>query len=110
MERPNNIKESSSNSPRIQHFGPNVRAHKRHFLQQSEYTICAHYNNEWHFDQHEAVFSRDNPNQDLIWRFDIPISERNKVIAILDSYNINAFSLYGSEEALMQTLAMRKLL
>jgi len=32
-----------------------------------------------------------------------------KVLKILDSYNLNAFSLFGSEESLMETLAAREL-
>jgi len=35
-ERPANIKLSDSRGPTIHRFGPNVRTHRRHFLQQSE--------------------------------------------------------------------------
>ncbi len=32
-----------------------------------------------------------------------------KVQKMLDSYNLNAFSLFGSEESLMETMALREL-
>jgi hypothetical protein len=37
------------------------------------------------------------------------ISERQKVLKILDEVNVNAYSLFGSEESLMETLAVREL-
>jgi len=40
-ERPNNIKGGGSDRPSITSMGPRVKTHKRHFLQQSEYTFCA---------------------------------------------------------------------
>jgi hypothetical protein len=47
--------------------------------------------------------------QDLLWKFNIPTSERLKVLKFLDAHNLNAFSLFGSEESLMETMALREL-
>jgi hypothetical protein len=48
--------------------------------------------------------------QDVLWKFNIPSTERLKVLRLLnDDYNINAFSLFGSEESLMETMALREL-
>jgi FRG domain-containing protein len=107
-ERPDNVKLSGSDRPNIHRFGPNVRTHRRHFLQQSEYTVCTRFGNEWEFASHQSVFDLGNRHQDLLTRFDIPMSEREKVLRRLDAYNLNASSLFGSEESLMETLAMRK--
>ena len=37
-------------------------------------------------------------------------SERTKVLRMLDDHNINAYSLFDSAEALLETLALRRLL
>jgi hypothetical protein len=107
-ERPANIKSSDSRDPIIHRFGPNVRTHRRHFLQQSEYTVAARFDREWEFAPHKAVFDLNAENQDLLTKFDISVSERNKVIKRLDSFNLNASSLFGSEDSLMETLATRR--
>jgi hypothetical protein len=105
--------------PCICRLGPYVKTHRRHFLQQSEYTICiARDKNEWYFASHEDAVARcgrcDEDNdvgrvQDFLWKFNIPYSERLKVLKLLDGYNINAFSLFGSEESLMETMALREI-
>ena len=56
-------KLDSSDKPRIRSFGPNVRSHSRHFLQQSEYTIAVQYlEGEWWFKPHEEVFAAEMPD------------------------------------------------
>lgn len=95
--------------PRIQVRGPYVRTHRRHFLQQCQYTVCLQFGKtgplaEWHYASHEAVFSKPaalgRGGQDQLWKFTIPRSERERVLAYLDEHNLNAYSLFGSEEAL----------
>ena len=101
----------SSNQPEIyilpkQYFP----THQRHFLQQGEYTICVqNRESEWRFVPHERAFGRDDPNIDVIWQFNLPAAERLKVLKLLDRSNINAFSLFQSEESLMETMAFREL-
>ena len=51
---------------------------------------------------------RYNSN-DVIWKFNLPATERLKVLKLLDRSNINAFSLFQSEESLMETMAFREL-
>jgi hypothetical protein len=109
-EMPNNEKFRVSNSPSIYLIGPNITAHKRHFLQQATYTVCVTYDpvSGWHFASHEGVFNREQ-GQDELWKFRIPITERIKVLRILDEHNLNSFSMFGSEESLMETLAVREM-
>lgn len=96
--------------PLVRRIGPHVRAHRRHFLQQSDYTMCAIFEDgPWRFANHETVFSLDNKKQDILWKFNIPWAERTKVLTQLDAYNLNAYSLFESEESLMETLAFRTL-
>lgn len=103
-------KFDSSDSSRIFAFGPNVRTHPRHFLQQGEYTLCCQFlEGTWHFKSHATVFGRGEDAQDHLWKFTFPASEAPVVLEQLEQYNINAYSLLQSEEALMQTLARRLL-
>jgi len=103
-------KSSSSDAPRIVSFGPNVRSHARHFLQQSEYTIAAQFQgDEWWYTPHERVFAASSLTQDCLWKLTLPKSERRKVLEVLDAHNLNAFSLFQTEEALLNTIAVREL-
>ena len=89
--------------------------HRRHFLQQAEYTFCVqhkkgeHRKREWHFGPHERALGRGDSDIDVIWKFNLPATERLKVLKLLDRSNMNAFSLFQSEESLMETVAFREL-
>lgn len=98
-----------TNTP-ITALGPPVGTHRRHFLQKCWYTICAvEKENGLHLASHEDVVARGDPEQDVIRKFNIPSAERLKVLSLLENYNLNAFSLFGSEESLMETMATREL-
>lgn len=94
----------------IRILGSHVRTHRRHFLQQSVYTVCesSDVNDNWHYDSHQDVFENRRSGQDFLWKFDIPSTERVKVLRVLDEHNLNAYSLFDSEEALLETLWVRK--
>ena len=101
----------SSNWPEI-HILPKqyARTHQRHFLQQCEYTYCVqNEKSEWRFVPHERAFGRGDSNMDVIWKLNLPAAESLKVLKLLDRSNINAFSLFQSEESLMETMAFREL-
>jgi hypothetical protein len=108
-EQPDSIKVHNSNEPQIITFGPNVRTHKRHFRQQSRYTACVKFEgSEWLFEPHDSVFGlKDNLNQDLLWKITIPARERIKALRYLDKFNLNQFTLFDSEDALLEMLALR---
>lgn len=103
-------KVRSSDKPQIIGLGPYIRSHPRHFLQQSEYTVSALFHESaWQFTAHESVFEAASGEQDLLWKVTIPATERLKVLKALDAYNLNAFSLFQTEEALLSTLALREI-
>jgi hypothetical protein len=56
---------------------------------------------------HESAFSENRQDQDLLWKFNIPDKESRNTLLYLDQHNINAYSLFGSEDALMRTVAFR---
>lgn len=103
-------KSYSSNKPYISTFGPYIKSHKRHFLQQSQYTVCSitKDKNKSFYTSHDNFAKLDEEKHDLLWKFNLPVSERLKVLKKLDQYNLNSFSLFGNEESLMQTIAQRE--
>jgi hypothetical protein len=102
------FKISGNNMAVVYPQGPYVTTHRRHVLQQSEYTLCLIYTDEWYFESYHTVFDHGVDQQGLCCKFTIPAAERPKVLRELDQYNLNAFSLFESEESLMQTLAARE--
>ena len=104
-------KTGASNAPQIVSFGPYVRSHPRHFNQQSSYTICCRFDSgPWKFACHDLVYGTSQNDQDLLWKFTLPASERTRVMRLLDANNINAYSLFQTDEALLRTIATRELL
>jgi hypothetical protein len=104
------MKLGGSDSPCIFSVGPIIKTHKRHFRQQSRYTICAKFEaqNEWVFANHGTVFGMENREQDLLWKIVIPGSERVKVLRHFDKFSLNEFTLFDTEEGLLEMLAMRE--
>ncbi len=87
-------------------LGPNVRSHRRHFLQQSRYTICtALTGDNWAYAKHEDVVARGETGQDRLWKINIPVSARVEFLRKLHKMNINSFSLFATEDSLLATLA-----
>lgn len=110
LERPYGWKGWRNGEPCIYLQGPYASVHRRHFLQQSVYSFCLKdVEQDWRYAPHESVFERNNPNQDHLNKFILPSSEREKVLTQLNAYNLNAYSLFESEEALMETLSFREL-
>lgn len=103
-----NFKVSGNQMSVVQIFGPYVKTHRRHVLQQSQYTVCLSFHDEWRFESYDSVFESGHRQQAFCWKFTIPATERQKVLALLDEHNLNAFSLFGTEESLMETLATRE--
>jgi FRG domain len=105
----------STDAPQLKRLGRYVSTHRRHVLQQCEYTVCATYNTAekaWRFTPQESVLAREDGSiaqfNHRLWKFRLPSSQRGTVLAFLDSVNLNAYSLFGSEESLMETLAVRE--
>ena len=110
-EMPHGTKGGAVGGPTIKAIGPYVPGDRRHFRQQSDYTICGRFDttsNGWRFEPHQTVFEARRPNQDVLWRFDFASSEREKVLSMLDEYNLNGFSLFDSDETLLEMLWLRE--
>lgn len=105
-ELPNKL--HGNDMPLVFRYGPYVKTDRRHFLQQSEYTLCIRFYDEWKFEPYSTVFDEGLHRQGLCWKFDIDTTERRKVLTELNEYNLNAWSLFGSEESMMETLATKE--
>ena len=104
------LRAHGTDSPELKQLGHFIAAHPRHALQQCNYTVCPIYktdDGEWRFTSHEEAMADEDEGQ--LWKFNLPSSERGKVLTHLSEHNLNAHSLFGSEESLMETLADREL-
>lgn len=110
LEFVDGAKIGSSDRPQIKTFGPYIKSHQRHVLQQCEYTLSATFKErEWRYVPHADVFALGEKSQDSLWKFTIPAAERLSVLRRLDLYNLNAYSLFLTEDALLETVALREL-
>jgi len=58
---------------------------------------------------HERVSERASERQNIVIKIDISRTKRVEFLSRLNESNINEFSLFQSEEALMKTLAFREI-
>jgi hypothetical protein len=104
-------KGTSTDQPQICVLGPYVKVHRRHFLQQSQYTICVEFDeNGAIYTDHERVTRKNDDKQDMLWKFNIPVTERARVLGELNRMNINSFSLFGSEDSLVETISTNEII
>jgi len=107
-DRPEGIYGGTIGEPMIQLLTGHTRTPRRHFFQQSIYTVCESRNDgKWQFDSHQKVFDNPHSKQDFLGKFDIPSTDREEVMRLLDQYNLNAYSLFESDESLLETLWLR---
>jgi hypothetical protein len=95
--------------------GRYLRTHQRHYLQQANYSMCVRLKlvgsgKDFLFSPHEPAMARAVGKDGKLIKYKIPVHLRTSVLIQLDRMNINAFSLFGSDEALNRTVARRELL
>ncbi|MEP7135956.1 MAG: FRG domain-containing protein [Chloroflexota bacterium] len=88
-----------------------ARRNKRHYLQQSFYTVCyKKINGDVHYASHEdpsAMGEKNGYSGEPIIKYILPAGERVKALHSLEAYNINSYSLMGTEESLLETLFLQ---
>ena len=93
----------------VYRYGPYVKIHRRPFSTAKRVQAVPLHTNRTGVSNNMTRFSTaDSINKETCWRFAIPAGERRKVLKLLDEHNLNAFSLFGSEESMMETLAARE--
>ncbi len=96
------------NEPHIMGLGPNIVTTPLHFRQQSEYTICRVIRNSWcSYASHEEVFQKADAHQDVLVKYRLPRSQRGPFLERLSLMNIDAYTLFGTEDSLMEALAYK---
>ena len=104
-------KVTTSDAPNIHSLGPYARIHERHFLQQSQYTICVQRgadNNLSYASHVDALAETPVTQQDILWKLNIHASRRKSFLTRLDAMNINDFSLFGTVDSLVAALALKE--
>lgn len=100
----------------INFIGEYMASHKRHFLQQSKYSVCLikeYPGKIKDFCSHTScisAFAGENFPQAIIFKYILPGSEKKAALKDLDKMNINKYSLFGDEESLLNTLFNREAL
>jgi len=101
-------KTACAQKPHICTLGPTIATDPKHYLQQSEYSVCVRREGEETcFASYEDV--EEEEGQDELLEYNFPGSEALKVLGKLDLMNITAYSLFNSESSLMETLALREM-
>ena len=89
--------------------GPTIRTHRRHYAQQAEYTYCRKkLDSGWVYSSHENALEETGGSQDILQKYILSSDIRCEALADLDLMNINAYTLFGSEEGLAEMLANRE--
>jgi len=98
-------------APQMFELGPYISTHRRHFMQQGQYTVCVKKSNDnWVYSSHEEFFSvSTDEDQDYLMKITLPGSMKNQVLNRLQSMNINMFTLFGNEDSLMDMLAFKEI-
>lgn len=105
-EMPNVIKDAAHWKPGIQVLWHSGAAHPRHFAQMSYYSACVVTNDRIRkYCNHESVFSEVREDQDILYKINIPMSERNKALEALFEININAYTLFHSDDSIFEKIA-----
>lgn len=110
VEMPNGDKSVSSIEPQITQLGPRVRTDKRHFAQKAWYTVATKWsieNSQHIFCSHHEIFNNPKKDQDISIKITIPATDRKLALKELNDYNINHFTLFQNEDALIKTLGIK---
>jgi hypothetical protein len=104
---------SGSSDAHMWVIGQYMVSHPRHLLQQCQYSMCVAMdpaNRDYIFRPQESGLAGAVGPKGALSRIIIPATERATALRQLDLMNINAFSLFGSEDSLVRTVARRELL
>ena len=98
--------------PQISVLGAYIRAHRRHMVQQSRYTICIAWSGDHPFGRHDNSIAEEGATgaKGMAFKIVIPAGERAQALKSLDLMNVNAYSLFGSDDSLIKTVARREAL
>ncbi|MEM9914160.1 MAG: FRG domain-containing protein [Planctomycetota bacterium] len=111
IETPEGHKSASGGESMIDTHGPYVTTHARHFNQKAWYTTATTWDSERNrhmFCSHHDVVPSPIAHQDVLIKLTLPRSDRITALRQLDDFNINHYSLFGTEDALVRTMSLRR--
>lgn len=110
IETPEGGKSRREGDASIHALGPYITTHIRHYTQKANYTIAT----RWDSDRKKHFFISHHDAsppivgiQDVIVKITFPRRDRIQALKQLDDYNLNQYTLYQSEDALIRSLGMR---
>lgn len=97
---------------RVATLGPYVRTHQRHFAQKSRYTVCLlGCEEDLRFAPHSGVLSASREaDTDRWFRYTLPATVYQDALRDLDFHGLNAYALFGTEEALAESVFLREVI
>ena len=104
IETPDGGKALAEGEPMISRMGPFITTHTRHFAQKASYTIATKWdeNEKSHcFCSHHDVAFSTVCVQDVLIKITIPRCDRICALRELEDYNINRYTLFQTEDALV---------
>lgn len=95
---------------RLEGIGPHIRTTKRHYMQQAEYTVALEGIGEdlKYCNHHAAMPKRHSEGSDKFWKITISGEVKREALLYLMRHNINAYTLFGSEDALAKSIGIRE--
>jgi len=96
--------------PRIVLIGPDMCTHPRHFSQNAWYTMALRDvdGNQHCICKHEEALSCSKLDEDQLIKITLPVSTRKDALkSLVSDYNISPFTLFHTEDALVETLALK---
>lgn len=111
VETPAGFKSKRGGHPMITVMGPYATTHARHFAQKAWYTIATEWSQEkreHYFCPHKDVLQTSSQEQDVLIKITIPAGHRLQALRELSDYNINHFTLFQTEDALVKAMAMKQ--
>ncbi len=90
--------------PDVRIIGRYVEAGKRHFAQQSQYLIPVVYDSQWKFIAFKAAV-HDHRNHHVLREIIIDASAKASLMRALGEMNINRYTMYFNEDALIRSFA-----
>lgn len=109
-ERPDGVKGGSGGKPRLQVWGPHTSTHQRHFVQQALYTTATRWDStvqRHYFVSHDELVGKSDARQDMCVKITLPRTERTEVMRWLSDVNINSYTLFQTEDSLIQAIESR---
>jgi len=110
IETPDGGKMHTEGGAMIRSMGPYVTTHSRHFAQKASYSIATVWDRESKkhcFCPHEDVHAPLIGTQDVLIKLSFPRSDRIRALKQLNDYNINHFTLFQTDDALIRSLGQR---